>query len=169
MNPAQMNLNPMTQIDPVVIVGIMLIVVVTYVLLRRVFVLPYVRVMEERERLFESSDASLVEADGCRRGAKESAEQLVSDAADQAEKLRADALAEADEYRAKRMSSASAGATAVLEHGRDEIVADRTAELAHLREQACACVGLACDKLLGGADPVAVATAVDHALARHEG
>ncbi|NTU71870.1 MAG: hypothetical protein HGB10_08655 [Coriobacteriia bacterium] len=62
MNPAELNLNPIDQINPIVIVAVMLIVVATYFALRRVYVMPYLRVMEERERFFESADASYAQA-----------------------------------------------------------------------------------------------------------
>ena len=169
MNPAQMNLNPMTQIDPVVIVAMVLIVAVTYVLLRRVFVLPYLNVLEQRERLFCDSEDRLNEADRCADTALEEAEQAVADAAEQAEKIRADAHETADAYRAKRIGEASAGASTVLEHGRELIAADRAKEVERMRTQACECVGLACERLLGKADEQAVASAVDRALARHGG
>jgi F0F1-type ATP synthase membrane subunit b/b' len=169
VNPAQMNLNPMTQIDPVVIVGIMLIVSVTYLLLRRVFVLPYLHVMEERERMFEAADARHDEADASVRTAKENAERLIADAAAQAEKLRTDATERADAYRTQRLGAATAGASSVLEKGRELIASDRARELEGLRTEACECVGLACQRLLGKADDTAVASAVDRALERHGG
>jgi len=164
-----MNLNPMTQIDPVVIVGVMLIVLVTYLLLRRVFVLPYLRVMEERERLFEAADARHDEADASTRAAQHSAQQLVADAAAQAEKTRADATEHADAYRTARLAEAAAGASSALEAGRELIAADRARELEGLRAQACECVRLACERLLGAADEAAVSSAVDRALERHGG
>ena len=169
MNPAHMNLNPMTQIDPVVIVAMVLIVSVTFVLLRRFFVLPYLRVLEERERLFETSDDRLDEADSCVQAAEVAAEEAVAMAATEAEKIRADAQEAADAYRTKCLGAATAEATRTLEDGREAIAADRTEELGRLRDQTCECVRLACERLLGRADDDAVAAAVDRALARHGG
>ena len=169
MNPAQMNLNPMTQLDPVIIVAMILIIAVTYVLLRRYFVMPYLHVLEARERLFETSDAQLDDAEKSAQVAQQHSEDVVAEAAEQAEKIRSDARAAADEYRAKCVGKATAKATASLEKGRELIATERAAELETLREQACECVGLACNRLLGCADDEAVASAVEHALARHGG
>ena len=56
MNAAELNLNPLTQIDPIVIMAIIVVFVATYFALRHFFVYPYLAVMEERERLFEVAD-----------------------------------------------------------------------------------------------------------------
>ena len=54
MSAAQLNLNPLTSIQPITIVLIILIFMATYFALRRVFVFPFLAVMEERERLFDA-------------------------------------------------------------------------------------------------------------------
>ena len=169
MDPTKMNLNPMTQLDPVIIVGMVLIIAVTYVLLRRYYVMPYLHVLEERQRLFEISDARLDEIDSGTQDAQQRSEDIVAEAAEQAEKIRSDARASAGEYRTKCVGEATALATAALEKGRETIAKERALELSKLREQACECVGLACGRLLGHADDEAVASAVERALARHGG
>ena len=169
MSPDKMNLNPITQLDPVIIIAMVLIIAVTYVLMRRYFVMPYLHVLEERQRLFENSDAQRDEAVVSVEVAQQHSEDVVAEAAEQAEKIRNDARAAADEYRAKCVGEATAKATAVLEKGRELIAAERAVELEKLRDQARECVGLACNRLLGRADDEAVASAVDRALARHGG
>ena len=88
MNAAQLNLNPLTQIDPIVIVATIVIFVATYFALRRVFIAPYLAVMEQRERLFESADEMLDHADEAERQAAENAEAAVAAAAAATEELR---------------------------------------------------------------------------------
>jgi F0F1-type ATP synthase membrane subunit b/b' len=159
----------MTQLDPVIIVGMVLIIAVTYVLLRRYFVMPYLQVLEGRERLYELSDSRTDEAEESVKVAQQHAEDVVSEAAEQAEKIRSDARATADEYRTQCVGEATALATASLEKGRERIAKERAGELEKLREQARECVGLACERLLGNADAETVGSAVERALARHGG
>jgi F-type H+-transporting ATPase subunit b len=169
MNPAQMNLNPTAQFNPVIIVATIIIFVVTFVLLRRWFVLPYVRVLEERERLFEAGDTQLAEAGERTRTATQHAEQIVADAVAQAAQVRDDARAAADKYRHERIGDETARAASSLEQGRAEIARERAAEVERVRTQAHECVRLACERLQCSASDEAVTSAVTRALARHTG
>ena len=85
MNPAELNLNPLSQIDPVVIVAVALIVIVTYLLLRRLYVLPYLEVMESREELFSSARRLSAEAAEVTRESELRAEAVLCEAATTAE------------------------------------------------------------------------------------
>ena len=55
-----MDLNPLKQIDPFVIVSIMVIFTLTGLALRRWFFLPYIAVMETRARRLEDAGVDLV-------------------------------------------------------------------------------------------------------------
>jgi len=166
MNPAEMSLNPITQFDPTVIVAVMLIVTVMYVALRRVFVLPYLRVMDEREDVFEAADAKHAQADEARRAADLEAEAALSRAAQTAEETRAQAKERAETYRRQRIEEATRLASEHLEEGRAQIAADRELEVERLRDHAIDCVGLACEQLLGKAEPDLVGAAVERAMTR---
>ena len=161
-----MDLNPLSQIDPFVIAGTIVIVFLTFVALRRVFVLPYLEVMEERQRLFDRSDAEVADAEQARSLAEADAEQALADARDEAERILGVARQAAETYRGERLDEANRQAAERLVEGRAEIARAKESELALLREQALECVGLACDRLLVSGDPAAVEAAVDRVLAR---
>lgn len=166
MNPAELNLNPIDQLHPVVIVAVMLVVIATYFALRRVYVLPYLRVMEQRDGFLETADVEYVEATQRVEEAKLESERAVAEAAAEVEAMRADARARADEYRRTRIAEATSAAATVLEHGRATIAAARAAELQRLREEAAVCVGEACGQLIGGADDELVGTTIERLLSR---
>jgi len=166
MNPAELNLNPISQLDPFVIVSIALIVTVTYFALRRAFVMPYLRVMDERERVFEVADGKHTEAEDVRRSADLEAEATLSRAAQAAEETRAQARERADAYHRQRIDDATRIASERLEHGRAQIAEQRAGELERLRTEAVECVGLACTQLLGEADPELVGAAVERTMTR---
>lgn len=169
MNAAELNLNPLTQIDPIVIVAIIVVFIATYFALRHFFVYPYLAVMEERERLFDVADDTLDRADEVARLAAQNAEATVATAAAHAEELREGARQAAEEYRRQRVDAATQEASALLESERAKIAAARAEQADKLREQARDCVGLACDRMLGRHDSEAVEAAVDRLMARGMG
>ncbi|HEY5541112.1 MAG TPA: hypothetical protein VIL41_06635 [Coriobacteriia bacterium] len=169
MNAAQLNLNPLSQIDPIVIVAIIVIFVATYFALRRVFVMPYLAVMEERERLFEDADDMLDRADAVERQAAENAEATVAAAATAAEELRMASRDSAEQYRRQRVEAATQEASLLLESGRAQIASARAEQGVKLRAQVLDCVGLACDRMLGKHDAETVEAAVDRVMARGMG
>jgi len=166
MNPAELNLNPIDQISPVVIVAVMLIVMVLYVALRKVYVTPYLRVLEDRERLFEVADAKNAEATQCVAAAGQSSEQAVAEAVAEAEVMRAEARERADEYRRTRVGEVASAAALRLETGRAQIATSRAVELDRLRREADECVHVACEQLLGGVDDELVEATVERLITR---
>ena len=85
MNPAELNLNPLSQIDPVVILVVAVIMIVLYLLLRRFFVLPYLEVMEAREELFAVARERTARLSSIRRESDLEAEAVLTEAAASAE------------------------------------------------------------------------------------
>lgn len=166
MNPAQMNLNPIDQISPTVIVAIVLIIVATYFALRRVYVLPYLGVLEERERLFEAADAMNAEATQRVAAAGVDAERVVAEAVAEAEAMRAEARERAETDRRIRIAEATNAAAVQLDEGRARIASARAAELDRLRTEADECVHLACGQLVGSVDDELVATTIERLIAR---
>ena len=166
-----MDLNPLSpsQIDPIVMVAIALIFIATYFALQRVFVRPYLAVMEERERLFESGDEMLDRADLVEEQAIQGADATIAAAAEAAEGLRTSAQQDAEEYRRERIDAATSEASMLLESGRAEIISARTEHSVKLRTQVEDCVGLECDRLLGTHDPEVVEAAVDRLMSRGTG
>jgi len=167
MNPAELNLNPISQLNIIVLVAAMVIFAVTFLVLRRAFVLPYLQVMEERERFFELADQQDAEGVALLRSADLEAEQALIAAAKQAEQIRAEARERTEAYRRETLETAGAEAAVLLEKGRTRIEADLAEETALLRTQAIACVELACGQLLGSSLNGDVEAAVDRLMARH--
>lgn len=161
-----MNLNPLDQLDPFVIGSVVLIFIATYVVLRKVFVLPYLEVMERREALFDAGHDRTDEAGRVEREADFAAEKALTEAAAWAEQAVVDARERADSYRRETTGAAIKSAAERLESGRASIAAARSAEIAQLRAQAVECAGLACEQLLGEPDRASVEAAIDRLMAR---
>lgn len=162
----EISLNPIDQLDPVVIIATMLIFSATFAVLRKVFVLPYLVVMEERESMFESADNRVAQAKALLEEAEVSSERSLSDARAAAEELLRKANDEGEAYRKERLASATTAASTRLEAGRTQIEHARQEELARLRQEAVDCVGLACGRLLGETDEEAAASAVDRLMSK---
>ncbi len=169
MNPAELNLNPLSQIDPVVIVVVTVIMIVLYLLLRRVFVLPYLEVMEEREQLFSVAGGRMSEAEQIRRESELTAEGMLTEAAASAEELRNAAQARADAYRKERIAEASLQASESLDTGRAELREARDRQRAAVRVEAVECVTVACQQLLGSADSDAIESTVTRVMEHKTG
>lgn len=164
--PSEMNLNPLGQISPTVIVAVILIVTAMYFVLRRVYVFPYLRVIEEREQIFEVADARCAEATQCVAAANADSEQAVAEAVAEAEAMRAEAREHADEYHRTRVTETTNSAAMRLEEGRAQIAASRDAELRRLRTEASDCVRVACGQLVGSVDDELVTATVERLMAR---
>jgi len=166
MNPAELNLNPLSQIDPVVMIAVVLVIIVTYVVLRRVFVLPYMHAMEAREGLFETARSQFREVDRLTVESQAACEAAIAQATAQAEDLRSEAQERAAAYRSERVAEASRQASEMLETGRAKIEAERTEEMSGVRSQAVECVSVACTQLVGSVTTETVENAVDRLLER---
>lgn len=166
MNPAELNLNPIDQIHPVVVVAVMLIVVATYFALRKAYVFPYLHVLEEREQIFEKADAENAEATQCVSEASAACELMVAEAVAEAEAMRAEAHGRAEQYRRAQVTKATNAAAARLEEGRAQIAQARSAEVERLRSEAAECVQVACGQLVGEVDDDLVSATVDRLMAR---
>jgi F0F1-type ATP synthase membrane subunit b/b' len=163
-----MNLNPIAQISPVVIVAAIVIVVVTYFALRRIYVAPYLDVLDARDEIFDAANADYATAEELVSAAEAQAEQLVAEAATKAEAMKAAAAESAASYRRTKVAAAQDAATSQLVQGRAEIDEVREREVARMREQACECVRLACARLVGEVDDDVVTATVDRFLVRQD-
>ena len=159
-------LNPIDQIQMPVILAVVAIVVVTFVLLRRVFFAPYVRVMERREMRLEAAESVIAEGEAVIAAIEPEAQRVLAEAREKADELIRRTREEDDAYRQSAIETAMRESSASLEAGRAETIATREAEVATLREQAIECVTPACEKVLGSSEPDAVAAAVDKLLSR---
>lgn len=162
-----MDLNPLNQIDPVIIAAVLLIVAVTYQVLKRVYFLPYIDVMEAREARLARAEEQALEADAILAGAETQAAAVVDGAREKADRVVREARERAERDRRIAVEHAGEEVGRRLEEGRARIAAARDNELARLRSEALECVGIACEKLIGSTDRPTVEAAVDKLLARH--
>ena len=160
------SLNPIDQIQLPVIFAVMGLVAVTFFALRRVFFKPFIAVMEDREVRLEVAESTLAESERTLAEAEPEAQGIIAAAREKADGLLCTARDDVESYRRETIEAALQKAAGTLERGRAEIGSARETEVASLREKAIECVTLACDKLMGSADPAAVAGAVDKLLAR---
>lgn len=161
-----MELNPFNQIDPFVIVSVIVIFTLTGFALRRWFFLPYIEVMEERAQKLAAADAVVAEAERIVAEAEPAAAETVSKAREKADLLLREAREGTETYRRETVDAAMAEVATLLEEGRARIAEARDNELASLRAEAVECVDLACSKLMGPVEPEAIGVAVDKLLAR---
>lgn len=161
-----MDLNPLNQIEPYLIIAVVVLFALTYQVLKRVYFLPYIDVMEAREARLVAAEAQADEAVAILEDAERQAGELVDSARERADRIVREARDRAESER--RLAAVTAGEQAgkALEEGRARIAAARTTELERLRSEALDCVGIACEKLIGEADPATVEAAVDKLLAR---
>jgi F0F1-type ATP synthase membrane subunit b/b' len=123
-----MVLDPLAQIHPVTILAVIAIFVVTLVVLRRIFFLPLIGLMEARNARIEAARTRKAEACASLAAAEAQAEELLSRARQEAASLTEAARTEAADLRSTRLRRASAEADAILAQGREEV---RLLRLAH--------------------------------------
>jgi F0F1-type ATP synthase membrane subunit b/b' len=163
-----MALNPLAQIHLVTILAVILITLVTMLLLRRIFFLPLIEVMERRAAKIEAARARKAAGEAALRGAEAEAEQLLAAAAVQAAGLAAGVQEEVAGLRTERLARAGAEAEAILARGREELVALGKAEENRLHTELCACVTRTLATMIGPVDDSAVRFMVHRVLAAKE-
>ena len=161
-----MDLNPLNQIVPVTIGSTMAIFLGTFAVVRKAYFLPYVHVMEAREARFERAKEQHSEADRMWAESEAIATEVVSSAQAEADSIVKAGKDQSERERKTILEDAMQEVTGTLERGRAEIAKARESELATLRQQAADCVGLACEKLVGGVDRITVESAVDKLIAK---
>lgn len=161
-----MDLNPLNQIRIEVILIAAGIFWLTFLVLKRVYFLPYIEVMEARDAKLRQAEVLAAEAATILEEAQQQANDIVCDARERADRIVRDAHDQADEYRRAALAAAGDEVGRMLEAGRVKIAKAREAETSALRDEALECVGIACSKLVGEADENVVRSAVDKLLAR---
>lgn len=161
-----MELNPLAQIDPVIIGATIAVYTGSYFALRRVFFDPTVDVLETRaKRSEEASEACRVARESIEE-ADARAESVRAAARDEAEAIVARAREEAEALKVTRLAEARERTEAQLREGRAVIAEAREREVAALKAEARQCVGLACEKLAGAADPDVIESVVERLVAK---
>lgn len=163
-----MVLDPLAQINPVTMVAIIVIFLATFVLLRRIYFLPLIEVMERRAARIAQARARKAEADARLHDGQLEAERIRAAAVADAARLVEQVAAQSAEIRNGRMARATAEAEAILASGRDEVRALRQTESAKLEDELRACVTTMLTHIVGTVDDAAVRLTVKRALATKE-
>lgn len=161
-----MDLNPLAQIDLVTVMITVVVFIATYVTMRKVFFDRTIAVMETRQQRCDEAARACEEARTHIVAAEQKATQVVSEARTHADEIVAKAREQAEAEKTARIAQARQEAEKRLQQGRAEILAARDREIASLRAEAIECVGLACTKLAGTADPDIVSGVVDRLVAK---
>jgi F0F1-type ATP synthase membrane subunit b/b' len=160
-----MDLNPLEQLNLITMVAIASIFLVTFIILRKVFFLPLIEVMETREAKLERSRARYQESSALLEKAKEEAKGIAAEAAGAAEHLFYEARGEVAKLREAKRAQASAEAEIIITRGRDEVARLREAERARLKEHLVTCSKQTLFKMLHEVDEEALRSIVDRVLA----
>lgn len=161
-----MELNPLSQINPITIVAVLAVFVIAHFVMKRTFFAPVIAVMEERSERLEAAARKRDEAAELSRTADEDAESILARGRERAERVMASVRDRTQTARAERLDGARSESAAYMEQGRLAIAQEREAELTRLRQEAASCVSLACDRLLGGVDDHKIESVVDRLVAR---
>ena len=164
-----MILDPLSQIHPVTMAAIIVIFLVTLFLLRRIFFLPLLAVMQQRTARIEAARAGKAEAERLLERARAEAEQALAAAREEATRLAARVEAEAAALRVERLARAAAEAEAILAAGREEVQALGRAEEARLAEELHACAVQALTRMIGTVDDAALRLVLKRVLAKKAG
>lgn len=156
-----MELNPLAQIDPITVGTTVVVFGATYWLMRKVYFDKTIAVMEARELRCRTAEESCNKAQALIREAEERAQEIEAATREEADALVTHAREEAEEQKTSLIAEARQHAEARLREGRTEVLAARELEIASLRTEAIECVGLACEKLAGTADPDVINGVVD--------
>jgi len=161
-----MDLNPLAQIDLLTVSITIVVFGLTYWLLRKVIFDRTIAVMESRQARCDQAALECEEARKQIVAAEQESAQMLAAAQEKADALVAKAREQAEADKLVRIADARQAAELRMQQGRAEILAARDREIAMLRTEAMECVGLACEKLAGTADPDVVAGVVDRMVTK---
>ena len=163
-----MVLDPLKQLDLLVIGGVAATFFVTYLLLRRVFFGPLIAVMEGRALRIETARTRKAEAERVLEDARRRAESILQAARDEGGRM-VDAAREAS-VKASDARRAETGTEvdAIRARGRDEVLALRRSTEARLATELCVCVGQTLTRMIGRMDERTVRFLVTRVLAAKE-
>jgi F0F1-type ATP synthase membrane subunit b/b' len=161
-----MELNPLKQLNPAVVAATIATFTVTYVVMRKVFYLPTIEVMERRnvrrleaDEKYAEAQSALAEAEGEATRIREEADAQVREAVEQSR-------SKVESERESRLAAARAAAEILLEQGRAAMSEEAELERASLRSEVVECVSLSCEKLFGRVDRAVVESNVDRVIAK---
>ena len=134
-----MDLNPLEQLNLITMAAIAAIFLVTLFILRKVFFIPLIDVMEKRADKLERSRSRYEEASTLIEKAQEGAKRIAAEAAETAEHLSDEVKAELARIRESKRAEASVEAESILARGRNEVALHKESEQARLKEHLLTC------------------------------
>lgn len=161
-----MELNPLKQLNPAVVAATIATFTVTYVVMRKVFFLPTIAVMERRNARRLEAEDKYAEGQQLLAEAEQTATRIREEANEQVREAVEQSRAKADDVREARLAAARARAEILLDEGRTTVRDEAESERARLRTEAVECVSLSCEKLFGTVDRVVVESNVDRVIAK---
>lgn len=160
-----MELNPIAQIHWETILSIMAIFLVTLLILRKIFFLPILEILESRTKKIEKAKAKREEVEVLLSEAQAKAEAILLEAREKAEIIADEVKEEIAKLREKKISEANERAEQILAKGREEVIKLKQIEQAELREDLSICTSLALKKLVGSVDEKMVRYVVNKVIA----
>jgi F0F1-type ATP synthase membrane subunit b/b' len=161
-----MELNPLKQLDPAVVAATIATFSVTYLVMRKVFFLPTIEVMERRNARRLEAEEKYAEAQRILDAAEQEAARIGEETNEKVREAVERSRAEADEVHEAKLVAARAQTEVLLEEGRASILEEAESERGRLRAEALECVSLSCEKLFGAVDRAVVESNVDRAIAK---
>lgn len=146
----------------------MTIFVATFFILRKIFFVPIVGVMEKRSKKIEGARAKYMEAWALKSNAQQEAERILAEAREETEHTTKEAKEEMARIREAKVAQANAEADKILAKGREEILRLKESEQTKLREDLFSCVSQTLAKLVGKVDERTVQSMVNKALTARE-
>ncbi len=159
-----MALNPIEQIRPVTIVGMITVFWVTFAALKRVFYGPVLEVMVRRRQKIADATEKVTEADALVASARQEAERILQEADTQVDKIGREAAEEVETERQEKLVAAKEEADQLLKDGRTRVGEVRKQEEAKVRSELVGCTTIACNKLVGKIDPRLIESVVDKVM-----
>jgi F-type H+-transporting ATPase subunit b len=162
-------LDPLAQLDPVTIGGVIVIFLVTLLVLRRIAFDPLIGVMERRDARIAAARAAKAEAEAHLAAVRGEREARAAVAAGEATRALEAAREEAAGRRRARLEAAGAEAEAILARGREEAQALRREEEARLADALRASAAATLARVLGTVDDASLRFVVQRVRVTSEG
>lgn len=163
-----MALNPLAQINLITIIALVAIFVATYFILRKIFFVPIIEVMEKRTKKIEMARARYTEAWGLENAVQREAERILTEAKEEAERITEEAKEEIVRIREAKIAQANPEADRILAKGQEEIQHLKESEQAKLKEDLFSCVNQILKKLVGYVDEKTLHSMAAKVLASRE-
>ena len=163
-----MSLNPLEQINLITMVAVAVIFLATSLLLRKVFFLPLIDVMEKRARKLERASAIYADADALVERSKDEAARMVAESTEEADRLSQEVKDELVRIREVSIAEANAEAQSILARGRNEAARIKAAEQDKSKEQLLACCRQTLAKMIGLVDEDTLRLVVSRVLSARE-